>query len=257
MLPLVSPLFSSEVFLNKKYYTNELTAVPLRVLARGLGRQLPMPMAWLFASYFRLRGKLGFYFSPTFGVATLEDGRTIGQDQVPEMALRKWGPYLEQLRDLGFEIIAFRQPEVIGAKQSCVCLMWHPVTSVLTTLDWTRMPDATGVAEVACVEMNSYTTQDPEFMSVMVRREDMIYAEMFSIDFLDAYYMSNDFPVKLLLEKHLERIRGKPLMQISSDAAISVHKARNQRRFDWCVKAGLERPLSAKEVARVQQIRFE
>lgn len=96
-----------------------------------------------------------------------------------------------------------------------------------------------------------YYCEDPEVFTGMTKPENLALVDMFKLDFVDLYMMSNEHPIRLLYDKHYERVARRRMFQFSADAAAAEHLARSRRRFEAMRASGLLRALSKKEIPRV------
>ena len=94
--------------ISEHYFSEELTAVPFRILVRGLKQSLPSSMAYSMAAFLRARGSIGWYLRPSYAMGQASDARVVTAEEISANAWGKWAPYLEQLRDLQFNVIAHR-----------------------------------------------------------------------------------------------------------------------------------------------------
>jgi hypothetical protein len=239
-----------------RYYTDEITGVPFAIMRRMLAQSLPGPMAFLIAALFRARGKLHWYMKPSYASGEVGDGRIIPREDVPLGAVNKWAPTLEQLHDLGFELIAFRQPDVIGAKEHCVALLLDSIGCIVATLEWLRMRGAQGIDEQTPLEFNSYAATDPEIMTARTKAANLALADMFQIKFVDTLFMSDELTVRGLYDKHLARVGNRRMYCMNTESALSEHVKRAERRFQWVKSCGLLRQLTSSEVESVRKIRL-
>ncbi len=234
------------------YYCDELTAVPFRVLTRGLSQSMPVSLAFPMSLFIRSRGLMRWYFKPLYAMKGVSDTKWVTADQLSPRAWSKWAPYLEQLRDLQFTPIAHRLPDVIGAREQCSVLFLHVEGKIVASLEWMRTPGANGPQEEVTLELNSYGDQDPDILTGVLNPAHLVFADMLELSFVDSSFMSNATPLHVLFEKHKRRIGRRPLHCFDSQSAQAEHLSRAKRRFEWMLGRGLIRQLSPKEVAAVR-----
>jgi hypothetical protein len=241
----------------KGYYCEELTAVPFRVLSRGLAQTLPIPIAYCLAAIFRMRGMVRWYLSPSYGMGQASAARIVAAEELSLRAWSKWAPFLEQLRDLEFKVIAHRLPDVIGAREQCILLLLHSSGTIVATLEWMRVPGVPGPQEEVVLEFNSYGDRDPDILTGCTNPAHLIYADMFKLSFVDSYFMSNQLPIRTLLQAHRQRVGSRVMYCMNCESAQAEHQCRANRRFDWLLNSGLLRQLSAREIEAVRKRKLD
>lgn len=242
---------------SKGYYCENLTAIPLSVLARGFAQSLPSPMAYCLATWFRVRGLLRWYHRPLYAMGEAAEARTVTAEAVMPLASSKLAPYLEQLSDLEFNVIAHRLPDIIGAREQCVLLLLHANGTIVATLEWMRMPGADGPQQEVVLELNSYGNSDPEILTGCTNPAHLVFAEMLKLSFVDSSFTSNQKPIRTLLQTHQRRVGSRQMHRMNCESAQAEHLKRAKRRFDSLCKAGLIRKLSSREVTAVRSLRLD
>lgn len=205
------------------------------------------------AALLRARGSLGWYLRPSYAMGQASDARIVTAEEIPSKAWGKWAPYLEQLRDLQFNIIAHRIPDIIGAREHCILLLLHSSGTIIATLEWMRSPGAEEPQELATLELNSYGATDPDILTGCTNPENLVYADMLKLNFVDSHFISNQEPVRVLLQLHQQRVGSKDVYRMNSESAQAEHLLRAKRRFEWLLQVGLVRQLTANEVEAVKQ----
>ena len=235
-----------------RYYCDEHTAVPLRIMARGLSQTLPTPFAYLMAAYIRFRGRMKWYFPPICAMKAVFDTKVVSPEQLSPRAWSKWAPYLEQLRDLHFTPIAHRLPDVIGAREQCTVLLLHADGKTVGTLEWMRNPGTNGPQEDVSLELNSYADQDPDILTGAINPVHLAYAEILNLTLVDSCFMSNQTPIRKLFELHKQRVGNRAMTTLDHESAQTEHIRRAKRRFEWMLKTGFVRLLTPREVEAVR-----
>lgn len=235
------------------YFAEEITAVPFRALRKSLSTVVPVPLAFVLAAFFRVRGILRWPLKPTYAVGGVGTEQEVGHEALPAQALSRWAPILEELRDLGFSPLKYSLADVIGEKQQAAAVFVDGPGSTIATLEWIRMRGGEGIEEKTPFEFNSYAHADPEVMTGSVTKEDMALSDMLKLEFVDLLVLPNHHRPSEIYQRHLDRIRGRSFYQMTPEAALMEHRKRTERRFQWALDAGLLRPLSSSEVSYVKE----
>lgn len=235
-----------------RYYTEDISAIPFRVMRKGMSQTVPSLIAWPFAAVLRLRGLLGKPLAASDGVGFPGSETSVLHNQLPARALSRWAPFLEQLADLGFQPVQFEISDTVGAKRQASSLFINRSGTTLATLVWIRMPGANELQEHTSLEFNSYAEADPEIVTHAVRKEFMAYTELINLDYLDMLSLDIVLPVQEIYEQHLSRIEGRRVYKMAPERALQVHVERSLRRFDRLLETGVLRELSPAEVQRLR-----
>jgi hypothetical protein len=239
------------------YYTEEITALKFQTLNRCMSAIAPAPVGWTLAAWFRLRGLLHWPMKATYGVGGPNSGQVVERDALPARALSRCAPIIEQLGDLGFSPLQYAISDTIGQKHQVVVLFLDQPGSTLATLVWMRMRGGEGAIDKATVEFNSYAAEDPEIMTGYVAQEELVFADMLKLAFVDTLVLSNNLRLAEVYRRHVARTEGRSCYALTAETGIEEHRKRSLRRFQWTVEQGLLRRLSPAEVARVRQLRLE
>ena len=239
----------------QQYFTEEITAVKFATMKRSLSLYAPAWLATALAAWFRLRGILHGPLKATYGAGDSDSATIVPRDDLPPRALSRWAPILEQLGDLRFSPLRFGIADTIGQKQQVHALFLDEPGSTIATLQWIRMRGASGPIEKTPVEFNSYANADPEIMTGCVTEKELALAGMLTVPFVDTLVLADHLPLSDIYRQHLERTAGRSCFRMDPDAALAKHKTRNERRFRWTLDQGLLRPLTAREINRLRQLR--
>ena len=130
-------------------------------MSRALGQSVPLPIAWLIAAFFWLRGTLNWPLSPTYGAGFPGTEQTVAYHDLPARVQARWAPLLEQMHDLRFRPLEFQITETIGAKLQVSALLLDELGSTIAILEWTREKGGVGFIETVPLEFSSYADNDP------------------------------------------------------------------------------------------------
>jgi hypothetical protein len=236
----------------RQYFAEEITAVPFEILARSLCNVAPAAFAYPLAAFFRLRGMVSWPLRPMYAVGELGSERIVDPTELPTRALSRWAPLIKQLDDLGFIPLKYAIADMIGEKEHVAAVFLDALGTTMVTLEWLRMRGADGLEEKSPFEFNSYGDEDPEIMTGAMNKEDLILADMLTLDFVDAELLSNEMSLRQVYYRHKERIRSRTFYQMTTEAALKEHETRTVRRFTWAVERGLLRSLSQREIERLR-----
>ena len=115
-----------------------------------------------------------------------------------------------------------------------------------------RSPGLEEPQELATLELNSYGDSDPDILTGCTDQANLVYADMLKLSFVDSHFISNQEPLRVLLQLHQQRVGSRSMYRMNSDSAQVEHLNRAKRRFEWLLKVGLVRQLTAKEVEAVR-----
>jgi hypothetical protein len=239
-----------------RYYTDEITAVPFGTMRRIMAAQIPVPLAFVLAAFFRFRRLLRWPLKPMYGAGGVDSGRVVASDALPPRAVSRWAPIMEQLGDLGFSPLKYTIADVIGVKQQAVALLLDGSGGTLATVEWIRMRGAEGIEERSPVEFDSYADDDPEIMTASLRREDLVMGDLLQLDFVDSLLLPDHLSLEEVYRRHLARTQGRSIYQMAPEYALEENKKRAERRFRWTLEKGIMRPLTDAEVTRLRDVRL-
>lgn len=235
-----------------EYYAEELTSVPFKIQARLFLNSLPGWMAYPMAAYFRGRGILRWPLTPTHAVGGVGSGRTVQESELPPRATSRWAPLVEQFVDLGFRHLKYSMDEVIGGKEHAAVTFLSGDGSIVATVEWICLLGDTE-QDRTTYELNSYADHDPEFMTAAMHPDDLVLAEMLTLDFVESKSHSMRLPVRRVVESHQARIQGRSVFHMTPEAALAEHARRAARRFQWALETGLLRRLRPREVTALKR----
>jgi hypothetical protein len=240
----------------QQYFAEEITAVPFKILARSLASAAPAAVAYPLAAFFRLRGMINWPLQPMYAVGELGSERLVERNELPPRALSRLAPLFKQLDELGFLPLKYAIGDIIGEKQHIAAVFLDPSQMTLATLEWLRMRGAEGLEEKTPYEFNSYADRDPEIMTGAMNKEDLVLADMLTLEFVETELLSNEIPLDQVYQRHQVRIRSRTFYRMTPEAALREHEQRTARRFSWAVEQGLMRPLSERETERLSGKHF-
>lgn len=232
-----------------KYYAEEMTAIPFGLMKRMFAQFLPGPLAWGLAAYFRMRGLLGWTPKPTYGIGGVGSARDVAKNQLPSPAVAMWAPILEQLSDIGFQLLGFRIGDNIGKKQSASALLLDQTQCVFAIVEWVRVE---GADDQCPVEFDSYFDDDPDVMTGATPEQNLALADAFDLDFVDTLFVADTIRIQRLYDRHLQRFGPRRPLCFAAETAIAEHDDRSRRRFDAMVKKKMLRELKPREIERIR-----
>jgi len=236
------------------YYTEEISVIPLGLLCRVMRLQLPWPISHISAFLIWVCGKLDFKLGAQNGPGIPGTEAIVSREDLPFEAISVMLPYLLQSQDLGFEELRFSISKTIGRKQEVTATLIDPTGQVIMTLTWIRSWSE-GIDDIIKVnyEFNSYGGTDPELLTCAVDNEDILLGEIFTLDFVDSEFVSNDLPLEKAYQLHQKRIGSRNFFQMDADSALAEHRQRQVRRMQWAIEKGIYRPLTSSETRQLQQ----
>ncbi len=240
-----------------EFYTEEPTGLSFDRLYKAMNRELPWPIAYVVALVLRGRGLIGWPLQPMDAFGPVGSEMRISFEQIPPTAMSAWAPVIEQLRDLKFEPIEFAIADMIGQKRKVESLWIDEVGTTLVTLEWMRMPGATGVEENVAVEFNSYGLDDPEITTMWLSPKHMFDFDLFDLPFVEIEQESSRKPLSDAYQRHLSRITRRDFQYLTDENDVAEHLQRSERRFQALLDQGLLRRISQQEIDRLAQIEFE
>ncbi len=235
------------------YYTEDVTAVPYRVLREMLEQQLPVPVACALAGLLRLRGKLRWPLAATHGVAFLKGETGVARDALPPEAIAKWAVLEEPLRDLGFRPLRFLCVETIGATRKAYALWLDAANSTLGSLAWTATMTNGREKHKVNLEFNSYADSDPEYITGAAAEADLPASGTIALDFVDLVMLDERLDIAEIYASHLARIDCESVYTMTDERAVAVHAERSTRRMRRLLEQGILRELTESEVARLRR----
>lgn len=240
-----------------EYYGEVLDSVPFKITVGMFERMMPTPMAYLLAVYFRIRHYLRLSAKPRHAFGPVGSARIVTADQMPPRPMSRWAAKLETLKDLGFQVVSFGLPDLIGAKEGASVLLLDQPGTTFACIEWQRLESGGGeVTDLATVEFDSFCTDDPEVMTALVPQEHLAMADAFSIEFVDSLYLAEDNKLSDVYADHRKRFEARQPSHFTIEQAQTAFQERNLRRFEFVQKLGLVRRLKPKEVTYVRQQRL-
>jgi hypothetical protein len=238
--------------MTNRYYTEEITAVPFRIIARTLRNSVPPLLAYALAALWRGRGLLRWPLSPLFATGEPGSKRVVESAQLPPRALFRMAGYMEQLLDLGFTPLEFALADVIGPRVRAFATYLAGDGRTIASLEWQFATGTNSIEEQCSYELNSFADADPEISTVALDPQALPFADLFRIEFVDLQVVSNELSMNEVHQLHQARIASRSCRQPSAAAALAELERRNARRFEWSQNRGYTRWLKPHEVERLR-----
>ncbi|MEM8944088.1 MAG: hypothetical protein AAGD11_02815 [Planctomycetota bacterium] len=238
--------------MENRYYSENISKIPLPMLVQALAATMPRWIAWVLAIVVRTVDRFGKGLPPSHGVGFVGTEKVVGVDAIPAPAIARWAPLLEQLRDLGFEPIKCELAETVGTKLNCSTTLLDKLGTTTAIVEWSRMKGSAGMEEITPIELNSYRENAADIVTGIVRKIDVPMASMFEVDGVDMISLENNCPLAQRYQEHRDRCHDRQLMRLDTESALKVVHDRAQRRFAALLKTGFLRELTAEEITELR-----
>ena len=234
---------SSAAFLAENF-----TAIPFRGILQAMRGGAPLAIAVPLAMLFRLRHFLKWPLKAHYAMGPVGSGWRIDTDEIPRAAWRTVGPVIEELEQLGFELVSCHKGNVIGAKVQIDVLMVDSKNDVLAQLDWYAIPDYECVLQELALEFNSFPITGDDVLTCRVNPDHIHLAPYVMPDFVNCELFGTNDSVEYVYFEHLDRIENQAVQRLTPGNALAVHRQSAQRRSDAVLANGIFRELSAAEI---------
>jgi hypothetical protein len=239
------------------YLAEDPLVLPWGKIVKLLRGQVPLPIAMVLATILKITKWFGGG-SPINAAA--RDSVTIPRTQIPILGKKAIDAVQTQLPD--FEFLAFARRDSVGLRQEYAGLGLHSNQRILAICSWQhhlmvlpadKMADERDKStESLSIDLVSFDRDRP-IVTMCIPREHMGATDLFDASLGDIVARSNETRLEDVLAEHVTRIEGKGVDYLNPDTAVPRAKQYGYRIRDFFINLGLLRPITEKELRKMQK----
>lgn len=230
--------------MSEDYYTEDPESLPYNINVALYAHHIPRIIAIIVVRWRRFRRWIG---RPVLQASASRWHERIdwhSHADMPAQALSRWAPIIEQLEDLGFEIVGRILSDTIGTKTEATIFLLDRSGQTVATIIWMQIGDI----QQTQLTMTSYLHDGTEIATLALPPDQQIMLEYIAPAYMLTQSMSHRTSPKKLFHTHGQRTQVSEAVVFTPNTFLPFYQKQRKTFFEHSCQKGTLRQLHPKEV---------
>lgn len=230
--------------MSEDYYTEDPESLPYDINVAVYAQHVPWILAVTVVRWRRFRRWIGRPVPQTSASRWHELIEWHSHADMPAQALSRWAPIIEQLEDLGFEIVGRIRSDTIGQKTEATIFLLDRSGQTVATIIWMQIGDI----QQTQLTMTSYLHDGTEIATLALPPVQQIMLESIAPAYMQTHAMSHRTSPQKLFHTHRQRTQVSEAVVFTPETFLPFYQKQRKTFFEHSCQKGTLRKLHPREV---------